>query len=62
LLLNTNREEALKKVKKILKSYATLSETDRQLSVPANREHLLNRIADLDNGNGVVIATEELGQ
>ena len=60
LLLNTDSEEALKKVKAILKKYAVKSETDYLLSTEANRKHLSASIKDLDNGNGIAIKTSDL--
>ncbi len=60
LLLNTDSEDALKKVKAILKKYAIKSDTDYLLSTKANRDVLLESIDELNNGKGKAIKTEDL--
>ena len=60
LLLNTDSEDALKKVKAILKKYASKSETDYLLSTEANRQHLVQGIDSLDKGRGKAIKTSNL--
>jgi len=60
LLLNTNNEEALKKVKAVLKKYASSDETAYLLSNDANRQHLLDSINELEKGNAKAIKTSDL--
>ena len=60
LLLNTDSEDALKKVKAILKKYAVKSETAYLLSTEANRKRLIQGIDNLDKGKGKAIKTHDL--
>jgi len=60
LLLNTDNEDALKKVKAILKKYAAKSDTEHLLSTEANRVHLMESIAELNAGKKKAIKTEHL--
>jgi hypothetical protein len=60
LLLNTDNEDALKKVKAILKKYAGKSETEYLLSTEANSKHLLQGIDELNKGNKKAIKTSDL--
>ena len=60
LLLNTDSEDALKRVKTILKKYAAKSETEYLLSTKANRERLMQSVANLDKGKGKAIKTRDL--
>jgi len=60
LLLNTESEEALKKVKALLKKYAVKNETEHLLSTEANRKHLASSIDNLNKGKGKAIKTADL--
>ena len=60
LLLDTESEDALKKVKAILKKYAGKSETEYLLSTEANKAHLLQSIDDLNKGKKKAIKTQDL--
>jgi PHD/YefM family antitoxin component YafN of YafNO toxin-antitoxin module len=60
LLLKINSEEALKKVKAVLKKYSSASETEYLLSTEANRKHLKKSIAELNEGQGKAIKTADL--
>ena len=60
LLLNTDSEEVLKKVKILLKKAAIKTETDLLLSTEANRAHLKQSIEQLDKGEGKAIKTADL--
>jgi PHD/YefM family antitoxin component YafN of YafNO toxin-antitoxin module len=60
LLLNTESEEVLKKVRAILKKKDKKSETDYLLSSEANRERLIQSIDNLDKGKGKAIKTSDL--
>lgn len=60
LLLNTNSEDVLKKIKAILKKYSGKSETEYLLSSEANSNWLMEGIKELDAGNGKAIKTTDL--
>ena len=60
LLLNTDSEEALKKVKAILKKYAAKTETEYLLSTEANRLHLRDSITELNAGKKKAINTQDI--
>jgi PHD/YefM family antitoxin component YafN of YafNO toxin-antitoxin module len=60
LVLDTNSEDALKKVRVILKKYSAGSETEHLLSTKANREHLKRSINQMNEGNHKVIKTADL--
>ena len=60
LLINTNSEVALKKIKAILNKYSIQSETEYLLSTKANRKYFMKGIEDLKNGKSVVIKTSDL--
>ena len=62
MLLNTESEEAILKVKAVLKKYVvpTGSETEILLPTKANREHLLQGIEDIKNAKGEQIKIEVL--
>ena len=60
LLLNTNSEEALTKVRTVFKKYAAKSDTEYLLSTKANREHLIKSIDQLSKGKGKAIKTADL--
>jgi hypothetical protein len=60
LLLNTESEEALIKVKALLKKYAVKTDTEHLLSRAANRKHLTTSIDQLNKGKGKAIKTTDL--
>jgi len=60
LLLNTSSEDALKRVKSILKKYASHDETEHLLSSDANRKWIMEGIGELDAGKGKAIKTKDL--
>jgi len=60
LLLDTDREDVLKKVKALLKKHAAKSDTDHLLSTKANRDHILEGIDQLNKGKGKAIKTSDL--
>ncbi len=62
MLLNTESEEAILKVKAVLKKYVSPagSETELLLSTQANKQHLLQGIEDIKNGKGEKIKIEDL--
>lgn len=60
LLLNTESEEVLKKVKALLKKYAAKNDTEHLLSTEANRKHLGSSIDQLNKGKGKAIKTADL--
>ena len=60
LLLNTESEEVLKKVKVLLMKYAAKNDTDHLLSTKANRAHLSESIEQLNQGKGKAIKTADL--
>ena len=60
LLLNTESEEVLIKVKVLLKKYAVKGDSDHLLSTKANRAHLAASIDQLNKGKSKAIKTEDL--
>lgn len=60
LLLDTNNEETLKKVRAVLSKYALRSETEYLLSTDANKSKLEQSIKDLDAGKGKRIKAEDI--
>ena len=60
LLLNTDSQDALKKVRAVLKKYAAKTETEHLLSTKANKEHLQKSIEQLNKGKGKAIKTADL--
>ena len=60
LLLNTESEEVLIKVKALLKKYAVKDDSDHLLSTKANRAHLATSIDQLNKGKSKAIKTEDL--
>jgi len=63
MVLDTNNQDALVKIKAILKEYATASKQDDTaylLSSTANKKHLQKSIAQLEKGQGKAIKTADL--
>lgn len=60
MLLNTESEEVLKKVKAVFNKYAKKDETEYLLSTEANRNHLKTSIEELNAGKGKAIKTADL--
>ena len=60
LLLNTESDIVLKKVKALLTNNANKTDTDHLLSNEANRKHILKGINQLNNGKGKAIKTADL--
>jgi len=60
LLLDTESEEVLKKVKTLLKKYAVKTDTEHLLSTEANRKRLASSISQLNKGKGKAIKTADL--
>ncbi len=60
LLLDTDNEEILKKVKAVFKKYLKADETAHLLSTKANRKHLEESIQQLNEGKGKKINTADI--
>lgn len=60
LLLNTDSEEVLKKLKAVFSKYAKKDETEYLLSSKANRENLFASIQESKEGKSKAIKTADL--
>ena len=60
LVLNTNGEEVLRKVRTVLKRSGKVSETEYLLANPANEAHLKRSMAQGNEGKTTAIKTEHL--
>jgi PHD/YefM family antitoxin component YafN of YafNO toxin-antitoxin module len=60
LLLNTDSEEILRKVKALLQQSASKTTTEYLLSTEANRKHIASSIDQLNKGEGTAIKTVDL--
>jgi hypothetical protein len=60
LLLNTDNESVLEKIRDILTESAKVDETLYLLSSESNRKHLSRSISQLDKGKGKAIKTADL--